>query len=94
MGIRSVALSFALLAATVCRAQLGTEGSILGIVHDASGGSVAGASVTVTNTDTGLKNTVSTDESGYFQVLALPTGTYSVEVSASGFVRPSGRSPA
>ena len=43
------------------------------------------ASVTVTNTDTGLKNIASTNESGYFQVLALPTGTYSVQVSSPGF---------
>ena len=87
MRIRTSALFWSLLiaAVVVCRAQQGTEGSILGIVHDPSGAVVTGASVTVTNTGTGLSNTITTDENGYFQVLALPRGTYSVQVSAAGF---------
>ena len=85
MRIRTAALFCGLAIAVLCRAQLGTEGSILGIVHDASGAIVVGASVTVTNTDTGLNYSVSTDENGYFQVLALPRGAYSVQVSSTGF---------
>jgi hypothetical protein len=66
-------------------AQLGTEGSILGIVQDPSGGLVVGAPVTVTNTETGLAKSATTDDRGYFQVVALPPGSYSVRVAASGF---------
>lgn len=87
MRVRAIAFLCALLVAASipCLAQLGTEGSILGIVRDASGAVVVNASVTVTNTETGLTNTVSTDENGYFQVLALPRGTYSVQVASPGF---------
>src|SRR5262249_35844882 len=65
---------------------LGAEGSILGIVQDTSGAVVVRASVTLTNNETGLKTTLSVSGDGYFQALALPTGTYSVDVSAPGFV--------
>ena len=37
-----------LLALTAAMAQTGVDGSILGVVTDANGGSVAGATVTVT----------------------------------------------
>jgi hypothetical protein len=87
MRIRAIVVLCILSIAVICHAQLGTEGSILGIVHDASDAIVARASVTITNTDTGLKKIVSTDENGYFQVVALPTGIYSVEASSAGFAR-------
>ncbi len=66
-------------------AQTGTDASILGIVHDSSGAVLPGASVTITNIETGLTRTVATDENGYFQVLALPRGIYSVAVSMASF---------
>src|SRR5439155_16728618 len=66
-------------------AQAGTEGSILGVVIDSSGGAIAGAEVTVTNLDTGLKKTADTSAGGNFEVLALPRGPYSVSASFQGF---------
>src|SRR4029077_13680016 len=68
-----------------CLAQLGTEGSILGIVHDPAGAVVPGAAVTVTNTETGLTKSTLTDANGYFQVLALPRGFYSVQAASPHF---------
>jgi hypothetical protein len=66
-------------------AQTGTEGSILGTVVDATGAAVPGAAVTVTNTETGIDAKAVTRVSGYFQVLALQRGTYSVVVEKPGF---------
>ncbi|MEW5980466.1 MAG: TonB-dependent receptor [Acidobacteriota bacterium] len=66
-------------------AQVGTEGSILGVVTDPSGAVIAGAEVTVTNLGTNSTKSVTTDAAGRFQVLALPRGNYSVSVSAAGF---------
>jgi hypothetical protein len=66
-------------------AQAGTEGSILGSVTDASGAGVPAAAVAVSNVETGIVTRAVTDASGYFQVLPLPRGTYSVTVQKTGF---------
>jgi len=66
-------------------AQVGTEGSILGIVTDSSGAVVAGAEVTVVNLGTNLTKKATTDSQGNFEILALPRGTYSVTAAFTGF---------
>jgi len=62
-----------------------TTSAIVGQVSDASGAGVPGATVTVTNKETGLKRTARTDESGRFNFPQLKPGTYSVKVEAQGF---------
>lgn len=66
-------------------AQTGTEGSVLGAIVDATGGAVPEALVTVTNIETGIGYKTTSDSSGYFQVVALPRGPYSVRVQKAGF---------
>src|SRR4029077_8410888 len=61
------------------------RGTILGTVTDSSGSSVAGATVVVKNTNTGLSRTVTTSEDGTYSVPELPIGTYSVSVEKAGF---------
>jgi outer membrane receptor protein involved in Fe transport len=56
-----------------------------GTVTDQKGAVVPNATVIVRNQGTGIERTTQTDGSGNFQVAALPAGTYSVEVQASGF---------
>ena len=48
-----------------------------------SGG--AGATVTITNQETGLKRSAKTDDSGRFNFPQLKPGTYSVKAEAGGF---------
>ena len=62
-----------------------TTSAIIGQVSDASGAAVPGATVTITNTDTALKRSASTDESGRFNFPQLKPGTYTVRVEAQGF---------
>src|SRR5438067_10997887 len=81
--MRTILLMF--LISAIALAQTGTEGSILGLVKDSSGAVVPGASVTVTNVETGMSSSAVTDGNGFFQVLALPRGRYSVSVSAPHF---------
>ena len=76
---------FGFLALAGARAQTGIDGAILGVVTDANGGIVAGATVTVTNLDTGIKKTEVTHSDGSFEIDALPEGNYSVSVSFTGF---------
>jgi hypothetical protein len=66
-------------------AQVGTQGSILGTVVDASKGALPGATVVATNLDTGIAQEVVADAAGNFEILALPIGPYSVTVSMAGF---------
>jgi len=74
-----------LLAVAGAMAQTGVDGSILGVVSDANGGSVAGATVTVRNLDTGLVKTEITHADGGFEISPLPEGNYSVSVTFTGF---------
>jgi hypothetical protein len=54
-------------------------------VSDVSGAAVPGATVTVTNKETGLRRSASTDDSGRFNFPQLKPGAYSVKVEAEGF---------
>ena len=74
-----------LLSLTPVMAQVGTQGSILGAVTDASNAALPGATISVRNLDTGLEQTAVTDEAGNFEILALPIGPYEVTVSMPGF---------
>ena len=78
-----------LLLTSVCvrpsRAQSTTDGAIGGTVTDPSGAAIAGAGVTVTNNATGLEQTTTTDETGYFRVAKLQPAPYTVKIVASGF---------
>jgi hypothetical protein len=72
------------LAAVPAFGQLPT-GILQGVATDASGGTVANATVTVRNSDTDLIRTVTTGEDGAYRVPALPIGHYSVKMEKAGF---------
>jgi len=68
---------FCLLVATAtAAAQVGVDGTILGVVADANGGMIAGATVTVTNLDAGISKTETSREDGNFEISPLPAGRY------------------
>jgi hypothetical protein len=66
-------------------AQSETTSAIIGEVSDASRAVVAGATVTITNHEIGLKRSARTDDAGRFNFPQLKPGTYSVTVEARGF---------
>ncbi|HWY45028.1 MAG TPA: carboxypeptidase regulatory-like domain-containing protein [Candidatus Sulfotelmatobacter sp.] len=66
-------------------AQSTTDGAIGGTVSDSSGAGITGATVTVTSKATGLEQSTTTDDTGYFRVAKLQPSTYTVKVGASGF---------
>ncbi|MGO4212956.1 carboxypeptidase-like regulatory domain-containing protein [Terriglobus sp. YAF25] len=73
-----------LLGAVHAHAQL-DNGSITGTARDVSGAVIAGASVTIRNVATGVTTTLTTNQDGVYQALALIPGTYEVEVASPGF---------
>jgi Carboxypeptidase regulatory-like domain/TonB dependent receptor len=60
-------------------------GTILGVVKDASGAAVPGASITVQNADTNESRNTSTGDDGAYRIPALAVGRYNVRVEKSGF---------
>ncbi len=58
---------------------------ILGTVMDTAGGVVSGATVTVTQAETGFTRTVTTSAEGAFEIRYLRPGDYAVEVKHAGF---------
>src|SRR6185503_7040431 len=62
-----------------------TSAAVVGTVTDTSGAALPGATVTARNVDTGFVRAVPTNESGAYRLDFMPTGTYVVELSLSGF---------
>jgi hypothetical protein len=75
-----------LLAAASAALMAQTDrGTITGSVTDAGGSPIAGASITATQTATGVKFAAATSEAGDFSMRSLPVGEYRVVVESPGF---------
>ena len=66
-------------------AQTNISGDIAGTVSDPSGATIVGASVTLTNKDTGARKTVSSGAHGEYRIPLLQPGDYDLSVAATGF---------
>src|SRR5580658_8447051 len=77
------AFVFALL--VVGRTFASVTASISGTVKDSSGASIPGATVTATNTGTGISETRTSNGQGFFSFQSLALGTYVVTVTQKGF---------
>lgn len=62
-----------------------TTGSIQGDVADATSSLLPGATVEAKNVDTNALRSGTTDSSGHFEFLSLPSGNYVVTVTKAGF---------
>jgi hypothetical protein len=74
-----------LFATAVAFAQGGSTAALSGVVVDAAGGVVPGATVIVKNNASGLQFETVSNTDGLFSVPALAAGSYSVTVSLTGF---------
>src|ERR1035441_3532020 len=61
------------------------NGEITGTVTDPSGAAIAGATVEISNTDTGFKQSAKTGETGLYRFPVLPLGASGMEVQAVWF---------
>jgi Carboxypeptidase regulatory-like domain len=78
---------FAVLLLCLPAFSQGSFGRILGTVTDQSGGVVAGATVTVIDTERGINRALTTDDAGAYNAPNLTAGNYTVRVEAKGFKR-------
>ena len=79
-----LAVLLVLLLTGAVRAQ-DTTGTIEGAVTDKTASSVAGARIVVRNLQTGFTKQADSARDGFYRLLLLPIGEYSVEVSAQQF---------
>src|SRR5947209_15896199 len=84
MKIRSISLALALIAAPQLWSQ-GERGGFNGVVTDASGLVVPGAAVKATEVTTNVDTQTMTNDGGIYRLPYMPSGTYRIAVSKSGF---------
>jgi hypothetical protein len=84
-GARVLVLIAGILLISASLSAQSNQGRIQGTVRDQSGGTIAGATVTVTDVLKGVSRTLSTDESGEYAAPNLDPSTYRVRVEFKGF---------
>jgi hypothetical protein len=62
-----------------------TTGTISGFISDSGGAAIVGASVTLTEEQTGASRAFHTGDTGHFEANLLPVGQYTLDVKAAGF---------
>src|ERR1700730_3053863 len=80
----ATALMMTLSLAPTVFAQTGV-GSARGNVTDGQGGTIEGAEVTMTNTDTAYTRSQKTDANGNYDFQSIPIGHYTLRVAKEGF---------
>ncbi|HWW23703.1 MAG TPA: carboxypeptidase regulatory-like domain-containing protein [Edaphobacter sp.] len=91
IGRASSALVFAVVLFTLCfisRTAYGqsASGTIAGTVADATGAVIPDAKVILENTASGDKRETVSNGSGFFNFAAVPSATYKITITSSGFV--------
>jgi hypothetical protein len=88
-GLFRFALAFCLVVsmAKPVLSQSRNTGEIRGTVADTSGAVVAGASVTLSNVDTGETKEFVTNQDGIYDTVSTPAGNYKITITANGFKR-------
>lgn len=65
--------------------QSANTADLIGTVRDSSAAGVPLAEITVTNQNTGVVRTTTTQEAGFYRLPSLPAGTYRVRAARQGF---------
>ncbi len=79
-----IAIAALLLMAGSAWAQV-TTANLAGVVQDATGAVIPGAPVQLTEVNSGVTYNAETSATGEFSFRALPTGTYTLDITAPGF---------
>jgi hypothetical protein len=84
-SIGRICLALAALLAPISLAAQQQLGTIQGTIADETRGVLPGATVTVTNLDTGISRTATSNEAGIYRVPSLDPGRYKVQADLQGF---------
>src|SRR5689334_18542474 len=80
----SAAVLAILAVSQVCFAQTNSS-AVSGVVRDPSQAVVSGATVTMTNVETGVTRSAQSDAQGRYRIGEIPPGTYQATASMTGF---------
>jgi hypothetical protein len=84
IGLSILAVLFLVVCCAVSKAQTIT-GGVNGIVTDPSGAVIPNATVTATNTETGVATQATTNNDGAYSIRFLQIGRYKVTIASAGF---------
>lgn len=70
-----------------CPLHAQVTATISGYVKDSSGAAIPNAAVTAVSVQQALTRTAHSDDSGYYELLAIPAATYNITFEAPGFQR-------
>src|SRR5436309_3226641 len=85
MKVRALALLVMFFCLSMTASAQTSRGTVSGTVTDANGAVIAGATVTLTNNQTTLSRTSTTNNDGFYRFDAVDLGTYTVKITATGF---------
>ena len=85
LTVSTLVIGMAILAAPLMSQTF--YGSIVGNINDASGASMAGVTVTLTNNGTGERRTVTSGTDGGYRLVNLVPGNYKLDIEQAGFKR-------
>ncbi len=83
--VRWVALVLLALSVLLNLSWADVGGRITGVVTDPSNAFVSGATVTLTNSSNGTKQTATTNQQGQYSFPVVPVGNYQLEIAVPGF---------
>src|SRR5690349_16900088 len=83
MGSRKLSALF--LLGIACAFAQSDRGTMTGTINDPSGAVVANVSVEARNAQTGATFLAGSTATGNYTIAQIPTGTYQISVTASGF---------
>ena len=76
-----------IIGAQICWGQTSNQGAIVGTIKDQNNNVIPAVTITVSNVETGISRTTTSDERGDYRVDFLPPGNYRIEAEVSGFRR-------
>src|SRR5262245_57069686 len=80
-------MAVACAAALPASGQTSSNGSVRGYVHDPTGAVVPGTTITATTPDAPASFTAVSDAEGYYRLLDLPPGEYTLTAEERGFAK-------
>jgi hypothetical protein len=86
-GLQFLSLALGLIVLPLQAQNAISSGAIAGRVTDKTGALVVGATVTLTNVQTGIARTAPSNKAGLYNFALVPPGTYVVSATKSGFAK-------